>query len=95
MFKLGYVTRKNPKDCWTHEVLNVQSYKTEEFAAQIGLQQNNIWGIIRQIIDLCMGMEDGKYVLLKDPNKSMVRMYSVPWEEFNEDDDEEDEESDE
>lgn len=27
---------------------------------------------------MCRGMEEGKYVLVKDPNKTLLRLYKVP-----------------
>ena len=43
------------------------------------------------LADKFMTLDDGKYVIMKDPNKPIVRIYSVPAETF-EDEDEEDEE---
>ena len=34
-------------------------------------------------------MDEGKYVLVKDPNKSLLRLYSVPMHTFEEEDIEE------
>jgi translation initiation factor 3 subunit D len=34
-------------------------------------------------------MDEGKYVLVKDPNKSLLRLYSVPMHTFEEEDVEE------
>jgi translation initiation factor 3 subunit D len=34
---------------------------------------------------MCLKMDDGKYVLVKDPNKSILRLYSVPDHTFEED----------
>lgn len=50
-------------------MLGVQSYKPTEFANQINLNDNNMWAILKNIIDICMALEPGTYVLLKDPNK--------------------------
>ena len=44
---------------------------------------------MRTIIDMVRGMKEGKYVLVKDPNKSLLRLYEVPpgsFEEGEEDD---------
>ena len=30
---------------------------------------DNGWGILRVIIDTCMKLSEGKYLILKDPNK--------------------------
>jgi hypothetical protein len=32
----------------------------------------NGWGIVRTVADLCLKMAEGKYVLVKDPNKVCV-----------------------
>ncbi len=37
--------------------------------------------------DTFLAMEDGKYVLLKDPKKPIVRIYSVQIHTFEDDDD--------
>ena len=63
------MSRANTKDAYVHQVLGVQSYKPTEFANQINLNENNMWAILKNIIDICMGLEPGTYVLLKDPNK--------------------------
>jgi translation initiation factor 3 subunit D len=51
----------------------------------MALNLNNGWGIVRTIVDMCLKMDDGKYVLVKDPNKSILRLYSVPDHTFEED----------
>jgi translation initiation factor 3 subunit D len=45
--KLGYVSRVHPKDSYNHVLLTVQGYKPKEFAAQINLSVNNMWGILK------------------------------------------------
>merc|ERR1719440_2540697 len=47
------------------------------------------------ICELMLKQEDGKYVLMKDPNKATVRLYSVPPNTFEEDEEEEVTEGDE
>lgn len=96
LMKIGYATRSHPGDERNHTVLGVQTYHTDGFAEQIGMTRNNLYGILRNIIDLVMGFEDGKYLLLKDPTKSVMRVYEVPWDAFgDEGDDDEGEEEDE
>jgi translation initiation factor 3 subunit D len=89
LMKIGYVSRVNPSNPVDHAILSTQSFKPKEFSTQINLNATNIWGIIKMFCELLMGKEDGKYVLLKDPNKSTVRLYVVPPETF-EDEDKED-----
>jgi hypothetical protein len=44
-----------------------------DFAGQLNVSLANGWGIVRTVADLCLKMPEGKYVLVKDPNK--VRFY--------------------
>jgi len=92
IMKLGYVSRKEDSDPWTHTCLTVQTHHTDGFAEQIGMTQNNVFGILRSVIDLVMSQDDGKYVLLKDPTKSVMRLFEVPWDTFGDEEGEEEEE---
>ncbi|KAF7508354.1 hypothetical protein GJ744_009345 [Endocarpon pusillum] len=88
--KLGFVSRANPKSNTSHVILGVVGYKPREFASQMNLGLSNGWGIVRTIVDLVKGLsgsEDKKYVLVKDPNKQLVRLYEVPLQTFEEGDD--------
>jgi translation initiation factor 3 subunit D len=51
----------------------------------------NCWGVLRAIVDLCLKLGDGKYVLLKDPNKPLLSLYSVPAHTFEDQEESEDE----
>ncbi|WPH00046.1 eukaryotic translation initiation factor 3 subunit D like protein [Acrodontium crateriforme] len=89
MMKLGFVSRANPKSTAEHVILGVLGYKPREFATQMNLNLNNGWAIVRTFVDMVMREEgDGKFVLVKDPNKPTIRLYQVPKETFEEDDDE-------
>jgi len=50
----------------------------------MNLNLNNGWGIVRTIGDMCLKMPEGKYVLVKDPNKPVLRLYQVPENTFEE-----------
>lgn len=76
--KIGYVSRVAPTNPYDHVTLATGTFKPKELATQINLSLNNIWGIIKMISELLMAKEDGKFVLLKDPNKSTLRLYEVP-----------------
>jgi translation initiation factor 3 subunit D len=89
LLRLGYVSRVNPVDSQHHVILGTQTFKPQEFATQIALNMSNGWAILRAIIDLIMKYEDGKYVIVKDPMKPIIRIYAVPPETFEDDDDSE------
>jgi len=84
LIKLGYVSRSNPKTRDKHVLLGTGVYKPREFAPLINLNLGNAWGIAKAVIDICLQLEEGKYLLLKDPNKPVVRFYSVPTDAFDE-----------
>ncbi|KAK0542721.1 hypothetical protein OC846_002092 [Tilletia horrida] len=96
--KLGYISRANPRDASRHAILGTQWFKPKDFASQMNLSLGNGFGIVRTLIDLVRKRGEGenageaKYVLVKDPNKPLVRLYSVPmsWPEDEEDGDDED-----
>jgi len=89
VMKIGYVSRIDPKDPWNHSVLAVQTQFTDRFAEQIGMHRNNVFGIIRSIVNMVVAWDDGKYLLIKDPLKPCVRIYEVPWETFAAEDEDE------
>ena len=59
-----------------------QVCKPRDFAQQINLSMDNCWGIVRALVDLALKLDDGKYLLVKDPNKPLLRLYSVPEDAF-------------
>ncbi|CAI8591131.1 unnamed protein product [Vicia faba] len=85
MMKLGYVSRIHPRDHFNHVILGVVGYKPKDFAAQINLNTTNMWGIVKSIVDLCMKLNEGKYVIVKDPSKPQIRIYEVPVDAFEND----------
>ncbi|XP_076443201.1 eukaryotic translation initiation factor 3 subunit D-like [Babylonia areolata] len=84
--KFGYVSRQHVKDTAKHVILGTQQFKPTEFAAQINLNMDNAWGILRCIVDTCMKLKEGKYLIMKDPNKPVVRIYDIPDHTFESDD---------
>jgi translation initiation factor 3 subunit D len=76
--KWGYVSRAGPRDNSNHVVLSVQTSKPKDFAQQIQLGMDNCWGSARALIELALAQPEGRYLLLKDPNKELLRLYAVP-----------------
>lgn len=91
--KFGFVSRMKANDTENHVILGTQMYRPRDFASQIALNTGKMWGILKALIDMCYkNLADGdKGVLLKDPNKSILRLYRVPDDAFesNEEDEEE------
>lgn len=78
LLKLGFVSRVHPKDPHAHSILNTQTFKPKDFASQINLNNDNMWGALGFILDIVEKQVDGTYILVKDPNKPQLRMYKVP-----------------
>lgn len=98
--KIGFVSRVNPKVADSHVVLGAIGYKPREFATQMNFKVSNGWGIVRSIVDLVRSLtaksesEHGpqdvhKYVLVREPNKPALSLYSVPANTFEEEEEEE------
>ncbi|KAK9728604.1 hypothetical protein K7432_000951 [Basidiobolus ranarum] len=84
--RLGYVSRAHPKENTRHVILGTQVFKPAEFAAQMNLSLQNAWGILKAMVDICLRLPEGKFILVKDPNRPMLRLYSVPMDAFDHDD---------
>ena len=89
LMRVGYVSRLSRSNAYEHTILATQVFKPKDLSQQINLSTQNMWGIVKMICELMMKQEDGKYVLMKDPNKATVRLYSVPLNTFEEDEEEE------
>ena len=83
MIKIGYVTRAHPRDNFNHVLLATQTHKPKDFAAQINLNVSNMWGIFKAVIDICKKLGDGKFLLVKDPNKPLLRLYEIGSDAFD------------
>ena len=75
--KVGFVSRTHPRDSRNHQVLGVQFYRPHEFAMQINLAAGNMWAILRHVVEVIDKCADGKYLMLKDPNKPVLRLYEI------------------
>jgi translation initiation factor 3 subunit D len=62
----------------------VVGWKPKDFANQMNLSLSNGWGIVRTIADMCLKAGEDRFVLVKDPNKSILRLYGVPTGAFEE-----------
>ncbi|KAI1796116.1 translation initiation factor eIF-3 subunit D [Ganoderma leucocontextum] len=82
LLKIGWISRVNPRDNTRHVILSTTSTRPTDFAAQLNVSLANGWGIVRTVADMCLKQPEGKYVLVKDPNKPVLRLYAVPANAF-------------
>lgn len=80
--KIGFVSRLSPKDNSQHVIVGVIGQIPSQFANQINLNISNGWGIVKSIVNIASALDDGKYVLMKDPNTPTIKIYSVPSNTF-------------
>jgi translation initiation factor 3 subunit D len=85
--KMGFVTRSNPKNPFEHILLGSQFYRPKDLATQITLQESQMWSIFRMVVSMLQKPTavDGKYVLMRDPNKPFLYLYKVPDDTFDDD----------
>ena len=67
-------TAISPHDNTHHVILSTASMQPTKFAAQLNVSLVNGWRIVRTITVMCMKMPEGKYVLVKDPNKVCMNL---------------------
>lgn len=77
--KLAYVSRVSPKTPQRHVILGVHDFDPYDLASQMSLNIPNGFGIIRAIAELFLALpEDVDYALVRDANKPILRIYSLP-----------------
>ncbi len=84
--KIGYVSRAHAKDNVHHFVLGTQLMRPADFANQIELKTENMWGITKAVIKRLLTLpsdDQCKFLLLKDPNHPSVNVYKVPADSFD------------
>lgn len=62
------------KDSSRHVILGTQQFQAQRrFASQISPERGECLGASsRTSADICMKLEEGKYLILKDPNKQVI-----------------------
>lgn len=85
LMKIGFVSRVTPKDNTQHIIVGVLGRDPNQFSSQINLNLNNGWGIVKSVVNIATALDDGKYVLIKDPNNPAIKLYKVPVDTFSDD----------
>lgn len=61
----------------------LQTSKPRDLATQMSLSPEHAWGVVRALSELLLRQPEGKYLLVKDPNKDLLRLYGVPDDAFD------------
>jgi len=80
--KIGFVSRREPKNAYEHQILATQFYRPKDFATQITLSEGQMWAMIRMFVQMLQKQDEGKYVLMRNPNKAVLTLFKVPPETF-------------
>lgn len=78
IIEIGLVSRINPKDTNTHAILDIQSHSPHEFISQMTLNIDQMWTHTKLIIETFAELEDGRYILFRDPNANTLKIYNYP-----------------
>jgi translation initiation factor 3 subunit D len=91
--KIGFVTRKNIKSNSDHIVVGFYDVNSNDILQVTNFNKNIAWGIVRQLIELVRNQADGTFILMKmlatTGPKSMVKLYKIPGDAQEENDQEE------
>eukprot|EP01132_Coremiostelium_polycephalum_P006782 gene6782-8414_t len=92
---LGFVSRSSARDNNAHVILSTQFYPVSDLNRQNSVDMRNSWGVLKRIIQSCMSLENGKYLLHRDPNRNVINLFSVPENAFDPEEEEVQEEEEE
>lgn len=84
--KLGFVGRQQPDKGQGHRLHYIKNFHIEELFIALNLNAANSWGVFRNVLLAVHAKPDGKYVLIKEPNRLCIKLHRVT-EGSNEDED--------
>jgi translation initiation factor 3 subunit D len=80
--RLGFVSRVNPKVNAKHVILMSKTYSPPTFADSVNVQVRKLWGTLAQIISTVKKLDDGDFVMMRDPNKNVIHIHAIPKDAF-------------
>jgi translation initiation factor 3 subunit D len=98
--RVGFVSRTKPSSRVGHTLLGVQSFTPATALQMFSMNQTNMWGILKWSIDLVKAQAAArrgdtpddefvaKFVLVRDPSRAVVSLYSIPPNMFEPDEEE-------
>jgi len=81
--RVGFVSRVNPRVAGKHSILMSKTYSPTTFADSVNVDRRKLWGTLAQIIVNIKKLEDGHYVMLRDPQKNILHFHSIPADAFD------------
>ena len=93
--RLGFVSRASRGDNENHVIVGTQVTAPASFATQLQLDQKNMWGIVKWLVDMvrkhAKNLQEStpddeylaKFVLARDPAHPQVHFFNVPVDAFD------------
>lgn len=94
LIKVGYVSREMINSPKTHIILCTQDFNPTLLASQLNLDMGNCWGIFHVLVQECLKLPEGKYYLIRDFTKAVLRLYKTSGESEDESSSDENTQSD-
>eukprot|EP00345_Euplotes_harpa_P006117 CAMPEP_0168330054 /NCGR_PEP_ID=MMETSP0213-20121227/7481_1 /TAXON_ID=151035 /ORGANISM="Euplotes harpa, Strain FSP1.4" /LENGTH=539 /DNA_ID=CAMNT_0008333509 /DNA_START=20 /DNA_END=1639 /DNA_ORIENTATION=- len=88
IMKILFVARQKILKNDKHYIMSTSTISTQKFVDLISLRFEDAWSKVKYIVDYLEDKEDGVYMLVKDPIKSSLKVFFVP-QDIEEQDDEE------
>ena len=80
--RVGFVSRMSVKNSYKHAVLMCKTYDVKTFSDSINVKPKALWGSLKVTLDKLRQLDDGTFLLLRDPNKATIHVYAVPADAF-------------
>jgi len=87
--KIGWIVRQNVSNT-AHDILKTETHPTRSFAGSNGVSPQNMWAVLEKIVNEIRKQEEGRYVLIKDPNHKKIRLYMISPDDFDNEGEEDD-----
>jgi len=78
--RVGFFVRNTVTKTDKHLLVGVNKFYVSQLASNLNLAISNCWGVFAGLVELLRTQADGKYILIKDPNRLILRLYSCPEE---------------
>jgi translation initiation factor 3 subunit D len=78
--RLGFFVRSLITKADKHLLVGVNKFHVSQLATNLNLSIPNCWGMFVGLVELLRMNPDGKYILIKDPNRLILRLYACPEE---------------
>lgn len=75
---LGFVSQKDARSKDDFELLGVHAIMTRELNTNLTLNYNMCWGTFMEVIKILDEQPNGDFILVRDPNRPVTRLFNVP-----------------